>query len=93
MITKKLILLLLCGVASYASAEDGYFTVVGSKLMRQNKPYRVSIHHQGFTTEKTIEIGIKGENIDEKQQVRLLDDGDKEVILNVSDSMPKNPQF
>lgn len=84
----KSIFILLFGsvvlLHSLCEAEEGYFTVISSKLMRSNKPYRVSIHHEKYTTSKTLEIGIKGENFSDKKQVQLLNDGDTEVIFNVS---------
>lgn len=63
---------------------EGYFTVVASKLMRQNKPYRVSIHHKNYADEKILQIGLKNDKFNDYKNISFVNDGDKEIIFYVN---------
>ncbi|CAG9810736.1 unnamed protein product [Chironomus riparius] len=39
--------------------EDGFFTVVGSNLLKYQKSYRVSVAYQGYKDDKILQIGVK----------------------------------
>lgn len=62
----------------------GYFTVTANRLLRINKPYRVSIQYQGYESEKTLKVGIKNRNFEEFKEVTLHNSGSKTVQFIVS---------
>jgi hypothetical protein len=69
--------------------EDGFFTVVGSNLLKYQKPYRVSVVYQGYTSDKTLQIGVKNtdkntEKYENSQNVTLSGDGVQNVDFDVS---------
>lgn len=39
--------------------EEGFFTVVGSSLIKFQKPYHASVTYQGFKSDKVIQIGVR----------------------------------
>ncbi|KAG5682590.1 hypothetical protein PVAND_011935 [Polypedilum vanderplanki] len=87
MIIGNLFLIGVILLNSLASAKEGYFTVIGSKFMRPKKPYRVTVHYEGFNSEKTLEIGIEGANFSTKEIIQFTNDGDKEIIFNTPNDL------
>ena len=69
--------------------EDGFFTVVGSNLLKYQKSYRVSVAYQGYKDDKTLQIGVKNTdkntaNYENLQNVTLSGDGVQNVDFDVS---------
>lgn len=56
---KVLSLLILFSICDHIVGEEGFFTVVGSNLIKIDKTYRASLGYQGYESEKTFQIGIK----------------------------------
>ena len=67
-----------------SDSREGIFTITGNKLIKPNKPYRVSIQYQGYESEKVIEVGIKNRNFEDSKNVELLGNGTKIVEFYVS---------
>lgn len=66
---KALSLLILIFFCDQIVGEEGYFTVVGSHLIRYGKPYEGAINYQGFVDEKTLEIGIKSKTNEKEEEI------------------------
>ena len=69
--------------------EDGFFTIVGSNLLKYQKSYRVSVVYQGYKNDKTLQIGVKNTeknsaNYENLQNVTLSGDGVQNVDFVVS---------
>lgn len=66
----------------------GFFTVVGSNVIKVNKPYRVSVTYQGYLEEQVLQIGIEKYHEDDQsavlQNVTLIGDGVQDIDFNVS---------
>lgn len=68
-------LLILFTICDQIVGEEGFFTVVGSHLIKMDKTYRASLGYQGYESEKTFQIGIK--NMEEGKK-------DKGIFKNVT---------
>lgn len=68
-------LLILFTICDQIVGEEGFFTVVGSHLIKIDKTYRASLGYQGYESEKTFQIGIK--NMEEGKK-------DKGIFKNVT---------
>lgn len=88
--TKLLSLLLLILFCDQIVGEEGYFTVIGSNLIRVGKPYEGAINYHGYVNEKTLEISIKSkteEETDEEisaQNISFIGTGSKNFKFDVS---------
>lgn len=67
--TKLLSLLLLSLACDQIVAEEGYFTVVGSHLIRQGKPYKGAVNYQGYANEKVLQISIKNKGESKEEEI------------------------
>jgi len=69
---------------------EGFFTVVGSNVIKVNKAYRVSVTYQGYLEENVLQIGIEKYHEDDSstlkvlQNVTLIGDGVQDIDFNVS---------
>ncbi|XP_070505052.1 CD109 antigen-like [Chironomus tepperi] len=68
--------------------EEGFFTVVGSNLLKYQKSYRVSVAHQGYNSDKILQIGVRNTDKDTKkyenlQNVTLSGDGVQNVDFDL----------
>lgn len=66
-----------------------YFTIVGSKLIRQKTKYHVSVASQGFDGPQTLEIAIRNTKKDDKkfeivQNVTLINGKTQKIEFDVS---------
>lgn len=52
-------MLLAIALSDQIACEEGFFTVVGSHLIKLGKVYRASLAYQGYESDKTFEIGLK----------------------------------
>jgi hypothetical protein len=64
MVMKALSLLILVFLSDRINCEEGYFTVVGSHLIKQGKPYEGAINYHNYVNEKTLQISIKSKTRD-----------------------------
>lgn len=67
-------------------SSEGFFTVVGSNLLKLKEQYRVSVAYQGYKQEKVLQIGIKNSqtNKTNTKDVTFSGDGVKFVDFDVS---------
>lgn len=68
---------------------EGFFTVVGSNLLKHQQPYRVALTYQGYTEDKILQIGIKeikenSTGYEVYKNVTVRGDGIKNVNFDVS---------
>lgn len=84
------VLIVLCNDFLSCNCDDDnkeYLTVVSSKLLKIGKPYQVSIHHQGYITAKTLQIGIAEISSDKFELVKnitIIGDGTESLEFVVS---------
>lgn len=69
---KVLSLLLLIALCDQVVGEEGYFTVVGSHLIKLGKKYEGVVNYQGYSTEKTLQIALKDKGEDGKDE-KIID--------------------
>lgn len=50
--------IILCQLVT-CDNDEGFFSVVGSNLLKFRDKYRVSVVYQGFKNEKKLQIGVK----------------------------------
>ena len=68
----------------------GYFIVTANRLLRPNKPYRVSIQYQEYENETVLSVGIKNRSFEVYQNVTLLGTDSKTVEFLVSKNLDSN---
>jgi len=61
-----------------------YFTVTANRLLRLNKPYRVSIQYQGYKNETVLKVGIKNRSFEDFKEVTLFGSDSTTVEFLVS---------
>jgi len=69
---------------SDSDISKAYFIVTANRLLRLNKPYRVSIQFQGYESKKILEVGIKNRNFEDFKDVTLFGSASKTVEFLVS---------
>lgn len=67
--TKPLSLLILLFLSDQIVGEEGYFTVVGSHLIKYGNPYEGAINYHGYLNEKTLQISIKSKTREEEEEI------------------------
>ncbi|XP_070500687.1 CD109 antigen-like [Chironomus tepperi] len=83
-----IILLFFANFLNVYCDRKGYYTVIGSNVIKNHKPYRVSVTYQGYEQETILQIGIEKLNrYDEHkvtQNVTLNGSGVKEIEFNIN---------
>ena len=85
---KVLSLLILFAICDRIAGEEGFFTLVGSHLIKIDKTYRASLGYQGYDSEKTFQIGIKNKEEGKKdlgvfKNVTISGSGVKNIDFDV----------
>jgi len=78
---------------STSDISKGYFTVTANRLLRLNKPYKVSIQYNGYENETVLSIGIKNRSFEEYQNVTLIGSDSKTIKFIVSENSKFNFNF
>lgn len=61
-----------------------YFTVSGSKLIKPQKLFSVSVAYQGFKSDEVLQIGLlKGDSYDDLKNITINGSGVQTVDLKV----------
>lgn len=61
-----------------------FFTVIANRLLRINKPYRVSIQYQGYKNETVLKVWINNQKFEDFRNVALFGSGSQTVEFFVS---------
>jgi len=69
-----------------SDTSKGYFTVTANRLLRLDKPYRVSIQYQGYKNETVLKVGIKNRSFEDFRNVTLFGSDSTTVEFLVSKS-------
>ncbi|XP_070496240.1 CD109 antigen-like [Chironomus tepperi] len=87
----SLFLLVLASNYQINCDNEGFFTVVGSNLLKYQQPYRVALTYQGYKDEKILQIGlkeVKGTGYEVYKNVTINGDGIKNVVFDLN-NQPK----
>jgi len=83
------ILLIIASNYLISCNNEGFFTVVGVSLLKSHQVYRVSVAHQGYKDDKSLQIGIKevkenSTGLEFYKNVTLSGDGVQNIDFDVS---------
>ena len=89
LLSLSIILLVIASNYLIKCDNEGFFTVVGSNLLKYQQPYRAVLTYQGYKVDTILQIGIKevkenSTGYEVYKNVTVKGDGIKNVNFDVS---------